>query len=181
MTALVLALSLAHAEEPCHVTHGDVTGTMSVAWVSPAGENVGSNSWLYVVPTRDLAQWAVKSEPTVGEFLYQLGLRRRPNPTDKRYKVTIFEVSAEELCRPIDGADPAQIVNGVYPCTNGRGRPTRENSGCGTTPTRKNGEPSFDLYRVQWRDAAARGFCVLPAQRFVEEAGRGPATRNPGD
>ena len=181
MIPLILALSVALAEDPCRVKHGDVTGTMSVAWVSTAGDDVGSNSWIYVLPTRDLAQWAVKSKPTIGEFLYQLGLRRRPKPTDTRYKVTIFEVSAEELCRPIDGADPSEIINGVYPCTNGRGRPTRENSGCGTTPTRKNGEPSFDLYRVQWRDAAARGFCVLPAQRFVDEAGRGTVTPSTGN
>ena len=35
---------------------------------------------------------------------------------------------------------------------------------CGT-----EGEAKLAVYRARWRDVARRGFCLLPAERFVSE------------
>jgi hypothetical protein len=108
---------------------------------------------------------------TVGALLRHLGLRKSTSEPTRLYKVTIFDVASTDLCRPLDGKNENDEVAGVYACSSG-GRPTNLYSGCGYTTDASDGKRALDLFRVEWRDAAAEGFCVLPAQRFVEQAGK---------
>lgn len=144
MIALLLGVALA-SEPVC----GGLTApgeTLSVAWVSPLGQRVGPRGTVEVVRTRDLrAALQDRAGGQLGRMLQLLGLRRSAAPPSRRWKVTVFDVRGADLCRP---------------------------SGCGFTVDRADGSRGLEIFRVRWADAARDGFCVLPAQRFVDEAAR---------
>lgn len=134
--------------------------TVAVAWVSPVGKRVRARSFVDVIPATNLRQ---EDFQTVGELVHGLGLRRHKTTPRRPYKVTIFEVDPLILCRPIEDAEPGQRVAGVPSCESARTRAKSDGGGCvGELP----------IYRIRWMDASARGFCVLPAQRFVDEGRR---------
>jgi hypothetical protein len=43
----------------------------------------------------------------------------------------------------------------------------RPSGACEIQSCRKTGKTSLPVWRIRWRDAAARGFCALPAERFL--------------
>ena len=145
---------------------------LSVAWVSPAGRGAGRASSLLVVPTTALRTWVAADAPSVGRMLQHLGLRKRDTAPKRRYKVTIFDVRAVDLCRPLDEQGEEDVAAGLPACAERFGEPRRGSSGCGYARDGGSKKRSFDVYRVRWEDAAAAGFCVLPAEAFVAEAPR---------
>ena len=172
MWFLLAGLARAADPVPCDPALAPPSEAMSVAWVSPVRARVGANGSIDVVPTSQLRSW-IAGHPgtTVGRMLQHLGERRSASEPHRLYKVTIFDVAAVDLCRPLDGKDSVDQIAGVYACSSG-GHPTSMYSGCGYTTDASDGKRALDLYRVEWRDAAAEGFCVLPAQRFVEQTGK---------
>jgi hypothetical protein len=165
IAALLLASAL--ADTPCGGELHRPPETLSVAWVSRLRDDAAAQTWLPVVATADLRAWMQRESPTPGRFLQYLGLRKTAEDPKRRWKVTVFDVHVSKLCRAIESAEETEVIEGVGAC--GFGNRTRGDSGCGYAIDRKDGSRGPDLYRIRWADAAARGFCVLPAQRFVEE------------
>ncbi|MBN2800357.1 MAG: hypothetical protein JXX28_14550 [Deltaproteobacteria bacterium] len=164
-----LLMSLALGAEPCSATLPPVQGsTVSVAWITPVREGVlRGGAWLEVVPTAHLREWlGDHPDADVGRTLQLLGMRRRDTPPSRLYKITVFEAPVEALCRPIRGA--ASLSVGGLPVCDG----ARRGSSCGYTADKADDSRGLDVFRVRWRDAAARGFCVLPLDRFLAEGRR---------
>ncbi len=168
MTLVALMLTAALAAEPeCSEAFFPPDEGLSVAWLSPVGQRVRARTWIEVVATGALRDW-LRADPsaTLGRTLQLLGRRKKPEDPRRLYKVTVFEARVPDLCRPIkvgEGAPP--LLEGVALCDGH----TRRGSSCGYTVDRSDGSRGLDVYRIQWRDAAILGFCVLPAARFLEE------------
>lgn len=145
---------------------------LSVAWVSPVARGAARSTSLLVVPTTTLRAWAQAERPSVGRMLQHLGLRKRDRTPKRGYKVTIFDVRAVDLCRPLDEQGEGDGAAGLPACPERFGEPRPGSSGCGYARDGGTGARSFDVYRVRWEDAAAAGFCVLPAEAFLAEATR---------
>jgi hypothetical protein len=170
---LLVGLHLALAQEPCEAQLTAPPPALSVAWISPLRKRTSNARWLVVVPTRDLAAW-LRAHPdaTTGDLLRYVGERRRPKEPHRQYKVTIFDAEPGSLCRPLEGMEPPTAVEGVLACPRGVGRATRRYQGCGVATDYNTGGDGPEVYRSQWRDLARRGFCVIPAERFLIEGGR---------
>ena len=154
----------------------DPSGTVSVAWVSPLRRRASGASWLAVVRTSELRAWTRSQQASLPRMLQRLGLRRRDKEPSRSWKVVVFEVSSEHLCRPMmdrEGFEPVVPGGVVSSCPPTLNRSSRAQDGCGHTIDRSDDSRGLQQFRVQWRDAAARGFCVLPAERFVAEASAG--------
>lgn len=142
---------------------------LAVAWVSPVRRSARRGTWLPVVPAADLRAFVKAQSPSPGRLLQALGVRKRAKDPKRRYKVTIFDLTAADLCRPVEGTEEGYVVDGVGAC--GRlDHATSTYSGCGYTTDQADGKRRFDLYRVQWKTAAARGFCVLPLERYLSDS-----------
>lgn len=166
---IALFLSLAFAKPSCEASFTPIVGeTISVAWITPVRERVlRGGAWLEVVPTAELQRWLGEHpQAGVGRTLQFLGHQRKEEDPAGLYKVTVFEAAADSLCRPMKSAT-ALAVGGSPVCAGARRR-----TGCGYAVDRASGERALDVFRVRWRDAAARGFCVLPLDRFVVEGRR---------
>ena len=174
---LLLALALlagapaAQAADACELPQ-TVPEAMQVAWVSPTGQGVGLKGMLNVVRTADLRALVVaeKREPT--SLLRAIGLLGRRQKIRRGYKVTLFDVRTEWLCRPSAGAEGEDHA-GVARCEAGwqrKGARLRRQSwtGCGYLDDTADGHRSVDVIRIRWRVAIAGGFCVLPLERFIE-------------
>jgi hypothetical protein len=141
--------------------------SLSVAWISPVGRRVSSRGYLSVVPAGELRRWVAEERPGLGRVLQHLGERKRARDPRRRYKITIFDVSAADLCRPLDEVAEGTSVAGVAACPAPRSR-VAASDGCGSWADAVSGDPTFPVYRVRWLDAARDGFCVLPAERFLQ-------------
>lgn len=171
MIPLLLA-ALAWASEPCEMPDPP-PASLSVAWVSPLSSRTSNAAWLDVVPMRQLAAWVREHpEATTGDLLRHLGLRKSKREPKGRYKVVVFEVSNGALCRPIAGAVEGSTWAGLPVCEGSEAGRGSEWTECGRLRDRTTGEEGPEAYRARWRDLAPRGFCVLPAERFLAEGGR---------
>ncbi len=140
--------------------------SLSVAWVAPRGRRVGRRTWLTVVPTVDLMAFAKRENATVGRLLEHLGQRRSGRREPRRsYKVLVFDVTRDMLCRPLD-AEPASMVGGVPVCELSD-KHFRDTDRCGWLVDTRTRRRSLPALRAQWGDLVRAGFCVLPAERFV--------------
>ena len=159
MIALVLA-TLVFADTGCLTPiSGD---TVAVAWVSAVSKRVGGKAYIDVVPVVSLRQADFQ---TVGELVHGLGQKKHKTTPKKPYKITIFEVDPRILCRPLDGVEPGERIAGVPACESARTTGKSGGSGCYEVS-------DLPVFRIRWQDASALGFCILPAQRFVDEAAR---------
>ncbi len=152
----------------------ELSEAVSVAWVSPSGRTVGRRGRLSVVRTAELRGWLAEQErPTVGRMLQRLGLRRRERTPRRPWKVVIFDVEPQDLCRPVAGYPDPVAMAGLVTCAPRASRPRAGQTGCGHTVDRATGGEGLEQYQGQWADLARNGFCVLPAERFVETVVRG--------
>lgn len=141
---------------------------LSVAWVSPLGKKVGKNGWLTLTPTQQLRSWArAEADGSVARLLQRMGLRKRSKEPKKAYKVVIFDVRAEQLCRPLGDREGGEEAFGMVSCPEKATRYREANDGCGTLADAAGGEGPV-VYRARWRDVVRNGFCVLPAERFLQ-------------
>ena len=149
-----------------------VPSTLQVAWVSPIREGVGLSGVLDVVRTSDLRALVLAEKREPAAVLRAIGLLGRRQRVRRDYKVTLFDVKSEWLCRPSEGP-PGEDHAGVPRCEERlqrRGRDLRRSAwtDCGYLTDTADGDRSLDLFRVRWRDAIAGGFCVLPLERFMQ-------------
>lgn len=167
---MILAVWLAAAamgSDACSEALAELPEDLSVAWVAPVGRKVGVGGWVDVFRTSDLRRWAEESsEPTLGRLLQDLGRRRSNRDPRTPYVVTVFDVPRDALCRPL-ADEHLDRATTVPPCEK-PGSEARK-SPCGYTENKVTGQPGLPTFRVRWRDAAAQGFCVLPAARFLED------------
>lgn len=163
-----LALAMASDEEvSCSVEALPVPPqTLSVAWVSRLRHRAGAKTWLSVVSTTDLRA-LIEGDRSLARLLQRLGLRRSDREPRRRYKVVVFDVSRDVLCRPIVEASLGEVIDGVVVCDDGRPHPRKGTAGCGYTEDTASGGAGLALYRAQWSELARNGFCVLPAERFL--------------
>ena len=166
MIAIFAAAALA-AEPACTQDLAAAPDRLSVAWVSPLGARVGANGWLTVVSTTSLRQFVAAERPGVGRLLQHLGERRRATDPHRRYKITIFDVEAGSLCRPVEGLDEPDLAGGMAACPKKKSDLHRAYTGCGVLTDLANMSASLQVYRLTWADAAYAGFCVLPVERFL--------------
>ncbi len=167
--ALTLAAALmgrpAHAEPPtCTALAPLPQGELvPMAWVTRAGVRVGWDGVIEVTDAAALRAWAQGADADVGRLLQRLGQRRKPVTPRRPWKVP-----PASLCRPQQGLKAGEDAAGAPACA--RPRLPGRDDGCGRAFDRAEAAPEVTLWRVRWSDAAARGFCVLPLDRWL--AGR---------
>jgi hypothetical protein len=165
----LLLASLASGQEAsrCDALHSLDRDQLSVAWVSPLKRRAKNTTWIPVVETSVLRDWLDREGADTARLLQMLGLRKRSSPPSRAFKVTIFEVNAAALCRPVDGVLEGELVDGQPGCIARLSKPKGNYLGCGYTTDLLYFDRGVDLFYAQWKDVAETGFCVLPAERFV--------------
>ena len=152
--------------------------TFQVAWISRLEKTAWPQETIEVVPMKDLRLWVHQNNADTKKVLEHLGMRGKndrsiPNPID--YKITIFDVERTRICRPIDKETTSSLVSNVQICEEKENKAkswTHRHgfTGCGYTINTATQKRSLDVYRVQWIDASALGFCVFPMARFLDGA-----------
>lgn len=170
---LSLLIWAAWAEEPACGSLKALPETLQVAWVSPLQRRAGAATSIPVVRTSDLRGLVQARKRDMASVLQALGLIGRKGKVKKRYKITLFDVKREWLCRPY--AAPADSTQeGLSVCTMEERKPAgvrgRAWSDCGFLQDVATGDRTLDVYRVDWATAATWGFCVMPLERFLEGA-----------
>jgi len=170
MTWLLWTLiTAAHACEPL----ADTPERFQVAWISPIARRLAAHGWMEVVRVTELRSWirAHGSDPV--RLLQGLGMvGRKPGARARKpYKVTVFDVRRDWLCRPVSDREPGTDLSGVVVCDDpqqgGVARHRKGYTGCGYTLDTADSNRGLDVYRVQWDTASAWGFCVMPLDRFI--------------
>ena len=90
-----------------------VPSSLQVAWISPLSRTARSGTALEVVRVQDLRSWIRSNSSDMDRVLQALGMIDRGASASTEYKITIFDVQGESLCRPISAADPGEDVSGV--------------------------------------------------------------------
>jgi hypothetical protein len=154
-----------------------VPETLQVAWISPASKSIGMNGWFEAVRVADLRSWVRKNGTDKVRLLKGLGMVRTKGgklAAKRPYKVTIFDVKREWLCRSIEDGTPGTVERGVTVCEEkqqkGLWGHKRGYTGCGYIEDTLTKERSLDAVRIRWGEASSWGFCVLPLERFLEGA-----------
>jgi hypothetical protein len=148
---------------------------VQVAWVSPVRKRVGLRGYIEVVRVADLRAFVGEQGRDPVRALQAIGAVGRKGhrglfPRARRYKVTFFDIDSPWLCRSLAGQDPGTTVAGLVVCPKGQLRGGRFYTGCGYARDSKTDGRGLDVYRIRWRDAVRRGFCVMPLDRFLEGA-----------
>ncbi len=147
-----------------------------VAWISRSGRRVWGRSELEVVRVTDLRAWLRDHPADSGRLVQALGMAPRRGGRAARvpYKITIFDVQSDWLCRPVEGAALGAELGGVLACEERDARPTRHHrkgfTGCGYSLDTASSQRGLDVMRVRWADASSWGFCVMPLDRFISGA-----------
>lgn len=145
------------------VDYAEVPEVVQMAWVAPVSARVGAHGQMVVVRASELLALARDLQGDAPAVLRALGVGR----TGGEWKVTIFDVDRAELCRPVEGEG---ALAGLNRCPTAR-RPARVRpaawTGEGYVEDAQAGVRTFDVYGIEWADAADQGFCVLPLGRFL--------------
>ncbi len=165
MIALLLATALA---DECAAPN-PVSGSLQVAWISPVRSRTRAKKPLQVVRVGDLRSWVQDHDADQTRLLQGMGqVKKKPGWRSKRrYKITLFDVNPSDVCRAIDDVPVGTDVAGVAACD--ELKTVRGESSCGWTLDSVSGDRGLDTYRIEWREASVRGFCVFPLERFLEE------------
>jgi hypothetical protein len=164
----------AHAQACQDLT--EVPEGVQVAWISPIGKRVSGGKTIEVVRVADLRRWVRDNGADPGRVAQGLGIapRRGGRRTEVDYKIVIFDVKAEWICRPVLDVAPGTDLLGVAACDDAEGGPLSGRrhgwTGCGYTLDTGASTRGLDVFRVQWRDAATWGFCTMPLDRFISGA-----------
>lgn len=141
---------------------------LSVAWVSPLRRSVGGRRWLTLVPTAELRRWGRdEGRGSVARMLQHLGMRKRSKEPRRRYKVVVFDVRSETLCRPVTDREGGIETGGLASCVESATRLREAHDGCGRVEDLAGGDATA-VFRARWDDVVRNGFCVLPAERFLQ-------------
>ncbi len=175
MLAVLLWVGMAHAQTCESVA--SVPDSLQVAWVSRVGKQVSANAAIEVVRTGDLRAWVKAQGKDQLRLLRGLGMlsaRGGGWAQQRRYKVTVFDIKPDWLCRPISEVEPGTDSAGLPVCEPSQQRPSPGHrpgfTGCGYGQDTQTDQRGLDVYRIRWADAASWGFCVLPLERFLDGA-----------
>ena len=152
-----------------------VPSSLQVAWISPINRTARAGTPLEVVRVQELRGWIRGNSSDQDRVLQALGMLERGESSTMDYKITIFDVQSEWLCRPLSEAEPGVDVAGVAACTE-RGdrhadRDHRDGyTGCGYSLNTHASNRGLDVFRVPWSEASSWGFCVMPLERFLQGA-----------
>ena len=115
---------------------------------------------------RKIWRWVAQT-PAQARVLQAMGYAGKRGGWRARrfYKVTLFEVPSEELCRPRSDVEEGEIVDGVRAC----GQAPIGQS-CGLSNDTLTGQGGLPVYQIPWRDAARWGFCVVPLELYLQES-----------
>lgn len=153
-----------------------VPETLQVAWLSRRDRNVSAGTLLEVVRAADLRAWIRDSDRTPLRLLQAAGMAGRKATTTSRvaerdYKVVVFDVRRDWLCRPLDLEGTGLDLGGVPACAQADAGPLRRHrrgyTGCGYTLDTGSSTRGLDVFRVAWNDAVSQGFCLFPLSRFL--------------
>ncbi|MBL8616682.1 MAG: hypothetical protein JNM72_13810 [Deltaproteobacteria bacterium] len=154
----------------------DVPEGLQVAWVSPMGRRVRAGATIEVVRVQDLRKWVRDHGADSARLVQGMGMAPRwgGRRAKKEYKVVIFDVQADWMCRPMGDVEAGKDVGGVIAC-DGRegGRIAYHRSGytgCGYSLDTGASTRGLDVFRVKWSDASTWGFCTMPLERFIKGA-----------
>jgi len=153
----------------------DVPEEFQVAWISPVRQRARRTTTLEVVRVADLREWIQAHSNDGTRVLRALGMLDQDERMRRDYKITIFDVRNEWLCRPMEVAEIGERVGGVVACEEDQHGPSDRfhaagYTGCGHTMDTHASARGLDVFRVKWIDASSAGFCVLPLARFLEGA-----------
>jgi len=172
---LFMMVSMAYGQN-CAETKA-LPESLQVAWISPASKTVGMNGWIEAVRVADLRAWVRDHGEDKIRLLKGLGMvgpRGGRWAAKRAYKVTIFDVKREWLCRPIAATEPGTVKQGVTVCEEKQQKALwghkKGFTGCGYIEDTQSSDRSLDVVRLRWADASSWGFCVLPLERFIEGA-----------
>ncbi len=148
--------------------------SVQVAWISPVRQTVGAKTMISVVRTADFRALVGTKDRDPTAILRAIGMLGPKQKLRKDYKITLFDVKAEWLCRPIPGAE-GEVVAGLRRCEEkhqDRDASTHPKAwtDCGYLVDVLSGKRTLDIYRLEWSAAVTWGFCVMPLQRFLEGA-----------
>jgi len=168
LNGILIVLASALAAPTCDSV-GAVSEKVQVAWISPVRQRVSSDRYLEVVQLSELRSWIKKNGSDQARLLQALGLvgRRAGWRSEIEWKVAIFDVRTDWICRPIRGMNPGDSVKGIEVCHERLQRGGKRFTGCGYTLDTHSGKRGFDVYRLPWRDAVRWGFCVMPLERLL--------------
>ncbi len=148
---------------------------VQMAWVSQVRATVGADAPMQVVRSTELQQLASSRGADVASVLRAIGLvGPHAEPAVEDWKVSVFDVSRDALCRPMAGV-AGDVRSGVPICEDNlqdrwRGTRARAWTGCGYLQDVATGARTLDVFRLRWADAVKDGFCLLPIARLL--AGR---------
>ncbi len=168
MSWLLTSLTLAAADSPSQCVALPAPGSSAqVAWISPVRRGARNNQEIEVVLASDLTAWAYANKADQARVLQAMGYAGKRGGWRARrfYKVTLFEVPSEELCRPRSDVEEGEIVDGVRAC----GQAPIGQS-CGLSNDTLTGQGGLPVYQIPWRDAARWGFCVVPLELYLQES-----------
>ncbi|MFT5584293.1 MAG: hypothetical protein ACI9VR_001878 [Cognaticolwellia sp.] len=163
-----LAMAAADAPAPTQCVALPAPGSSAqVAWISPVRRGARNNQDIEVVLVTDLIAWSHANKADQTRVLQAMGYAGKRGGWRARryYKVTLFEVPSEELCRPRSDIEEGEIVQGVRSCGEA---PIGQS--CGLSNDKLTGQGGLPVYQVPWRDAARWGFCVVPLELYLQES-----------
>jgi hypothetical protein len=174
---LTFVLSATAADPVCQSPRRLTEESLQVAWISRTDKQVWSNSYVEVVRTGDLRTWLDRNGRDTLRLLRGLGMvkgTKGQSAAAKGWKITLFDVKRNVLCRPIHDGEPGEDVGGVAVCEDSeqswKWGYSKGFTGCGYVEDTQAGVRGLDVYRVRWADASTWGFCVLPLERFLKES-----------
>lgn len=149
---------------------------LQVVWVSPMGRRVRRRAHVEVVRLQDLRKFVVDNKADEARVVQALGMAPRwgGRRANRPYKVVIFDVRADWMCRPVDDQSPGRDLSGVVACDPRVGGRQFQHgpgfTGCGYSLDTGASTRGLDVFRVRWSDASAGGFCTMPLSRFISGA-----------
>ncbi len=164
LSLLGLALGASSGPEACPAQGLSAPGSsLQVVWISPVRQRVGANQAIQVVRVDQLQSWVHSNAADQTRVLQALGLvgKRGGWRSRRLYKATVFEVDSEQLCRPLQGWPAGEVVSEVRACDRSRS--------CGWTQDSLTGQDALEAFEIDWREAARWGFCVAPAELYLQE------------
>ena len=147
-----------------------------MAWVSPMGRRVRAGATIEVVRVQDLRKWVRDHGADSARLVQGMGMAPRwgGRRAKKEYKVVIFDVQADWMCRPMGDVEAGKDVGGVIACDSREGGRIAYHrsgyTGCGYTLDTGASTRGLDVFRVKWSDASTWGFCTMPLERFIKGA-----------
>lgn len=173
--AAALAVTPTASAQACAAPAAVPTSTQ-VAWISRRSRRVPGQQVIEVVRVADLRAWVRDNGADEKRLVQGLGMASRKGGLAAKhpYKITIFDVQAEWLCRPIPDATDGEDSYGVAVCGDSDAKAVRHHkpgyTGCGYSLDTAASNRGLDVFRIRWSEASAWGFCVMPLDRFITGA-----------